>query len=119
MNTSKAYKAKGYAIFFYPVLGSLVLARRDLKTRGDQFATAKEFSKTLPDQKLIISNVGTKKVVSLAHPQFLKEFLLKPNLYEKSGVTKFIAPLVGGEGLVLSEGEVEAPSKDHLQLLPL
>ncbi len=39
-------------------------------------------------------------------PQYIKELLLKPNLYEKTGITKFINPLVGGEGLVMSEGEL-------------
>lgn len=105
MKTINGYKAKGYATFFYPILGSLANGIKDLKTRGDQFASSKEFSKNFPDQKLQISNVGTKTIVSLTDPQYIKEFLLKPHLYEKSGVTKFIAPLVGGSGLVMSEGE--------------
>jgi len=100
------YKAKGYATSFFPVLGEVYSSQKNLQTKGDVLAGAKEFSKLFPHQKIQISNLGNKPLISLNDPLYIKEFLLKPNLYEKAGITKFINPLVGGGGLVMSEGDV-------------
>jgi len=105
MKTLSAYKAKGYSTFFFPVLGGLYRWKQGLETKGDVFADAKEFIKQNPDQKVQICNSGNKIVITLLDPQYIKEFLLKPSLYEKTGATNFIKPLVGGGGLVMSEGE--------------
>ena len=102
----QSFKAKGYITSFFPLIGELYTWQKNLDTKGDVFASAKEFTKHAPDQKAYISNVGTKILVTLTDPQYIKEFLLKPNLYEKTGVTNFIKPLVGGGGLVMSEGDV-------------
>jgi len=106
LKSVQSYKAKGYATFFFPVLGELYKGRKSLETRGDVFAAAKEFTKLSPGHKISISNFGTKTLITLYDPQYIKEFLLKPNLYEKTGVIEFGKSLTSGGGLVVSEGEV-------------
>ena len=101
------YKAKGYLTYFFPIVGGLYPMKKDLDLKGDVFAGIKDFSKQHPNQKLQVANFGPKTLVMLMDPQYIKEFLLKSNLYKKAGsITKFIKPLVGGGGLVMSEGEV-------------
>jgi len=106
MKDIHSYKAKGYVTSFFPILGELYHWKKNIETKGDVFATAKEFTKHCPDQKVQVSNFGTKTLITLMDPQYIKEFLLKPNLYEKTGVTHFSKPLVNGGGLVMSEGDV-------------
>jgi len=99
------YKAKGYPIYFFPILGEIYADKKSLHTKGDVMSRAKDFSKNFPNQKVQVTNLGNKPLVSLNDPLYIKEFLLKPNLYEKVGID-FIKPLVGGGGLVMSEGDV-------------
>ena len=99
------YKAKGYPTEFFPILGEIYEDSKCLQTKGDLLFRAKGFTKNFPNQKVQITNLGNKPLVSLNDPLYIKEFLLKPNLYQKAGID-FLKPLVGGGGLVMSEGDV-------------
>ena len=98
------YKAKGYPTEFFPILGEIYEDSKCLQTKGDFLFRGKEFTKNFPNQKVQITNIGNKPLVSLNDPLYIKEFLLKPNLYQKAGID-FLKPLVGGGGLVMSEGD--------------
>jgi len=100
------YKSKGFPTYFFPILGEIYAEHKRFQTKGDTLSRAKEFTRDFPNQKVLVTNLGNKPLVSLNDSLYIKEFLLKPHLYEKAGITKFVHPLVGGGGLVMSEGDV-------------
>jgi len=83
LKTFNWYKAKGYPTYFFPILDEIYADAKRLETTGDIFSRAKEFTKDFPNQKVLITNVGNKPLVSLNNPFYIKEFLLKPNLMRR------------------------------------
>jgi len=99
-----SYRLKGFHTYFYPIQGKLKIWSDGLKAQGDMFAEAKEFRQKFPDHKISITNLGTKTLISLRDPEYMKEFMQKPHYYEKAIIKDFFQPLMG-DGLAMSEGE--------------
>ena len=99
-----SYKREDTVTHFFPVLGFLAVMRKDLRERHDILASIKEFSRENPGKKIFASSIGRNISIMLRDTQYIREFLQKQHLYEKSEVIRALLPLIG-TGLVLAEGD--------------
>ena len=99
-----SYKKEGVTTSFFPILGFFHLFDKAVKEKGDFMADSKASSKLISNQKYMVSNFTSHPVIFLRDPQYLREFLQKPIIYEKTDFLSFFQPLVGN-GLVFVEGE--------------
>ena len=100
----RGYKKEGVIDSFFPVFGTFKSMVKDLQEKNDCMASSKEFSKEHPDAKVFVTNFKSQPLVLLRDTQYIKEFLLNPQNYEKSSTAKALLPLMG-TGLLLAEGE--------------
>ena len=88
-----SYKFKGFHTYFYPIQGKLKIWSNGLENHKDMFYEAKQFRQKFPEQKVSITNLGTKTLISLRDPEYMKEFMQNPQYYEKGIIKDFFQPL--------------------------
>jgi len=99
----RAYRKPNVSTFFFPLLGCFKSIQESIAKYGDAFGSTKKDAETSPDQKYWVSNVQADPLISLRGSQYIKDFLQKQHLYEKSKYID-ILKLIAGTGLVVAEG---------------
>ena len=100
----QSYKGDGVTTYFFPILGFFHFLQQSQKSKQDMMGSFKEASKIQKQPKYFVVNSGRKIIIMLQDPKYIKEFLSKPNNYQKGMVIDMLRCLIGN-GLVSSEGD--------------
>jgi hypothetical protein len=100
----QSYKKDGVTTHFFPILGFFKYMQDSEKNTGDVMGALKQATKQIKDPKYKVTHLVRTPVFMLQAPQYIKEFSLKQNQYEKGGMSDVIK-LLAGSGLVGAEGE--------------
>ncbi|EAS04656.2 cytochrome P450 family monooxygenase (macronuclear) [Tetrahymena thermophila SB210] len=97
--------------FYYPILGEMIEQEQDLKQHADADYSVHHALDKDPDQKLFVTNLGTKVKLRLIEPEIIKDFFSKSQYYQKDqtfiqNITRFLK-----NGIVFSEGNTWKESR--------